>query len=73
MPNVVARDQIIRSSADIREALRKMLDSVPLGQLTAPEVTKHGIEMFAVCSKVASKGDSPLRKKAREALQTKRF
>jgi peptidyl-prolyl cis-trans isomerase SurA len=50
-----------------------MLDSVPLGQLTAPEVTKHGIEMFAVCSKVASKGDSPLRKKAREALQTKRF
>jgi peptidyl-prolyl cis-trans isomerase SurA len=49
MPNVVARNQIIRSSADIPEALRKMLDSVPLGQLTAPEVTKHGIEMFAVC------------------------
>jgi peptidyl-prolyl cis-trans isomerase SurA len=73
MPNVVARNQIIRSSADIPEALRKMLDSVPLGQLTAPEVTKHGIEMFAVCAKIASKGDGPLVKKTREALQVKRF
>jgi peptidyl-prolyl cis-trans isomerase SurA len=73
MPNVVARDQVIRSSADIPEALRKMLDSVPLGQLTAPEVTRHGIEMFAVCAKIASKGDSPLRKKTREALMSKRF
>lgn len=73
MPNVVARDQVIRSSADIPEVLRKVLDSVPLGQLTAPEVTRHGIEMFAVCAKVASKGDSPLRKKAREALMSKRF
>jgi peptidyl-prolyl cis-trans isomerase SurA len=73
MPNVVARDQIVRSSADVPEPLRKVLDSVPLGQLTAPEVTRHGIEMFAVCAKVASKGDSPLRKKARETLMTERF
>jgi peptidyl-prolyl cis-trans isomerase SurA len=73
MPNVVARDQIIRSSADLPESLRKVLDSVPLGQLTAPEVTRHGVEMFAVCAKVASKDDSPLRKKARETLMSERF
>jgi peptidyl-prolyl cis-trans isomerase SurA len=73
MPNVVARNQIVRSSADLPEPLRKILDSVPLGQLTAPEVTKHGIEMFAVCAKVAAKGDSPLRKKAREAMMGELF
>jgi hypothetical protein len=29
--------------------------------------------MFAVCAKIASKGDGPLVKKTREALQVKRF
>ena len=73
MPNVVARNQIVKSSADLPEPLRKVLDSVPLGQLTAPEITKHGIEMFAVCAKIASKSDSPLRKTTRETIMTERF
>jgi peptidyl-prolyl cis-trans isomerase SurA len=73
MRDVAVRDQITRASADLPEGLRKMLDSVPLGELTAPEVTKHGIEMFAVCSKNATKTDTPRRREAREKLMSQRF
>jgi peptidyl-prolyl cis-trans isomerase SurA len=72
--DVAVRDQIIRSSADVPPDLRKGLDSVPVGQLTAPEITKLGIEMFAVCAKDASKADnSPGKKQARETLFAEKF
>ncbi len=73
MRDVAVRDQVIRSSADIPEGLRKVLDSIPLGQLTAPEVTRHGVEMFAVCAKAETKTDTPGRRAARETLMTQRF
>jgi peptidyl-prolyl cis-trans isomerase SurA len=73
MRDVAVRDQVIRSSADLPESLRKMLDSIPLGQLTAPEVTRHGIEMFAICAKAETKTDTPGRRAARETLMTQRF
>jgi peptidyl-prolyl cis-trans isomerase SurA len=72
--DVAVRDQIVRSSADVPADLRKGLDSVPVGQLTAPEVTKLGIEMFAVCAKDAAKADnSPGKKQARESLFAEKF
>jgi peptidyl-prolyl cis-trans isomerase SurA len=72
--NVAVRDQIIRSSSDVPPDLRKGLDSVPVGQLTAPEITTLGIEMFAVCAKDASKADnSPGKKQAKEALFAQKF
>ena len=43
------------------------------GELTAPEVTRHGIEMFAVCSKNETKTDTPGRRKVRETLLAERF
>ena len=71
---VTVRDQIIRSSSDLPPEIRKTLDSVPVGQLTAPEATKLGVEMFAVCSKDASKADnSPGKKQARETLLGQKF
>jgi peptidyl-prolyl cis-trans isomerase SurA len=74
LKDVAVRDQIIRSSADVPPALRKGLDSVPVGQLTAPEVTKLGVEMFAVCAKDASKADNSLGKKqARETLFNEKY
>jgi peptidyl-prolyl cis-trans isomerase SurA len=74
LASVVVRDQIIRSSADVPPELRKGLDGVPVGQLTAPEITKFGIEMFAVCAKDTAKADnSPGKKQAREALFNERF
>jgi peptidyl-prolyl cis-trans isomerase SurA len=72
--DVAVRDQIIRSSADVPPDLRKGLDSVPVGQLTTPEITKLGVEMFAVCAKDASKADnSPGKRQARESLFNEKF
>jgi peptidyl-prolyl cis-trans isomerase SurA len=71
---VVVQNQIVRSSADVPPELRKGLDSVPVGQLTAPEITKLGVEMFAVCGKDPSKADnSPDKRQAREALLSQKF
>jgi peptidyl-prolyl cis-trans isomerase SurA len=69
----VVRDQVIRSSGDLNPELQKVLDAVPVGQLTAPEVTRHGVEMWAICGKQDSKADAPIKKQTREALATERF
>jgi len=69
----VVRDQVIKNSGDLGPELQKILDAVPVGQMTAPEVTRHGIEMWAICSKQDSKADAPVKKQAREALATARF
>ncbi len=72
--HVVVQPQIVRSSADIPPELRKGLDSVPVGQLTAPEVNSFGVQMYAVCSKDASKaGNSAGKKQARETLFNQRY
>jgi peptidyl-prolyl cis-trans isomerase SurA len=72
--DVAVRDQIIRSSADVPADLRKGLDDVPVGQLTAPEITTLGVEMFAVCAKDPSKSDNSAGKKqAKEALFNQKF
>jgi peptidyl-prolyl cis-trans isomerase SurA len=74
LTDVAVRDQIVRSSADVPADLRKGLDSVPVGQLTAPEITKLGVEMFAVCAKDAAKADnSPGKRQARESLFAQKF
>ena len=71
---VVVQPPIVRSSADLPPEARKSLDSVPVGQLTAPEINKTGVEMFAVCGKDPSKADnSPDKKQAREALFNQKF
>jgi peptidyl-prolyl cis-trans isomerase SurA len=69
----VVRDQVIRNSGDLNPELLKILDAVPIGQLTAPEVTRHGVEMWAICSKQDSKADAPIKKQTREALAAERF
>ncbi len=72
--DVAVREQVVRSSADIPPELRKVLDGVEVGRLTAPEVTKLGIEMFAMCAKKESSADnSPGKRKARESLMAQRF
>jgi peptidyl-prolyl cis-trans isomerase SurA len=71
--DVAVREQVIRNSADLAPELRKILDSIPIGQMSAPEITKHGVEMFAVCAKHASKADSPGKRQIREAIFAKRF
>jgi peptidyl-prolyl cis-trans isomerase SurA len=69
----IVRDQVVRSSGDLPPELRKILDAVPIGQLTAPEITRHGVEMYAICGKRESKADTPMKRKKREQVMTERF
>jgi peptidyl-prolyl cis-trans isomerase SurA len=71
--DVTVRDQVVRNSADLPPELHKLLDAVPVGQLTSPEVTRLGIEMFAVCGKQESKADNPMKKQVRETAFSERF
>jgi peptidyl-prolyl cis-trans isomerase SurA len=74
LKDVAVRDQVVRSSADIPEELRKVLDGIEVGKLTAPEVTKFGVEVFAVCAKKESTADNtPGKKRARETLYAARY
>jgi peptidyl-prolyl cis-trans isomerase SurA len=74
LKEVAVRDQITRSSADIPIELRKALDGMEVGKLTPPEVTKVGVEMFAICGKKESAAENtPGRRKARESLMVERF
>src|SRR5258708_637883 len=74
LKDVAVRYQLVRSSADIPAELRKVLDGVEVGRLTAPEVTKFGIEMFAICAKKKSAADnSPLRRQVRDSIMPDRL
>ncbi|BAT60962.1 chaperone SurA precursor [Variibacter gotjawalensis] len=54
--DVVVREQLTRSSADVGAKQREILESTAVGKLTPPDITSSGIELFAVCNKVAGKG-----------------
>jgi peptidyl-prolyl cis-trans isomerase SurA len=71
--DVAVRDPVTRNSADLTPQLRDMLGNIPVGRLTAPEVTAQGIQMFAVCGKKETTTESPLKRETREQIFTKRF
>jgi peptidyl-prolyl cis-trans isomerase SurA len=71
--DVAVRDQIVKSSADLAPALRKILDDVEVGKLTPMEVTPQGIQMFALCEKKESKLDAADRVRARDELFAEQF
>ena len=74
LKDVAVREQVIRSSADIPLELRKVLEGIEVGRLTPPEVTKFGIEMFAICAKKESTAEnSPGKRQAKENLMAKRY
>jgi peptidyl-prolyl cis-trans isomerase SurA len=70
--DVAVREPIVRNSIDLPAELRTMLDGVAVGRLTAPEVTKHGIQMFAVCAKRTTT-ESVGKRKARDAVFAERY
>ena len=74
LKDVAIREQVTRSSADIPPDLRKVLDGIEVGRLTAPEATKLGIQLFAICAKKQSSADNtPGKRKARESIMAERY
>jgi peptidyl-prolyl cis-trans isomerase SurA len=70
--DVAVRDPILRSSADLSEDLRKLLNETPIGRLTPPDVTPQGVELFAVCDKRETT-ETPGKRQAREELFGQQF
>jgi len=71
--NVAVREPVHRSSGDLPPQLRELLDSMEVGRLTTPEVTAQGLQMFALCEKKQSNGESAAKKEVREEIFNKRF
>ena len=73
MPNAAIRETVTRTSADLPAAVRDGLDKTPIGHLTAPEVTKQGVEMAALCAKKPTTVDTPKKKEIREKMYAEKY
>lgn len=72
MREVVVKDPLVKSSADLGAQYKKLLDDTPDGKMTPPEVTAAGIEVVAVCSRKEVIADISSRKEFRNALLSRR-
>jgi peptidyl-prolyl cis-trans isomerase SurA len=74
LKDVAIREQVVRSSADLPAELRKLLEGIEVGRLTPPEVTKYGVEMYAICARKESTADNtPGKRQARESVMAQRY
>ncbi len=72
-PNATIRETVTKTTADLPEALRKVLDDTPIGHLTAPEVTKAGIEMVVLCARKPTMIDTPKKREIREQMYQQKY
>jgi peptidyl-prolyl cis-trans isomerase SurA len=73
MQNAAIRDIVTRTSADLPGPLRELLDKTPIGHLTAPEITKQGVEMVALCGRKPTTVDTPKKREIREKMYTEKY
>ena len=73
MPNAAIREIVSKTSADIPPVLRELLDKTPVGHLTAPEVTKQGVEMVALCGRNPTTLDTPKKKEIRDKMYAEKY
>jgi peptidyl-prolyl cis-trans isomerase SurA len=73
MRNAAVRDIVTKTSADLPEVLRDMLEKTPVGRLTPPEKTKQGIEMVALCARNKTTIDTPKKKEIRDKMFVEKY
>jgi peptidyl-prolyl cis-trans isomerase SurA len=73
MQNAAIRDVVTRTSADLPGPLRELLDKTPIGHLTAPEITKQGVEMVALCGRKPTTVDTPKKREVRDKMYTQKY
>jgi peptidyl-prolyl cis-trans isomerase SurA len=73
MQNAAIRDIVTKTSADLPAVLRDVLDKTPVGHLTAPEVTKQGVEMVALCGRKPTTVDTPKKREMRDKMFAEKF
>lgn len=70
---VVVKQPIRRLSTDLAPALQKLLESLPDGRMTPPEVTANGIEVVAICDRREVPADISSNRELRNELLGKRL
>lgn len=73
MRGAAVREIVTKTSADLPDALREMLEKTPVGHLTPPERTKQGIEMVALCARNKTKIDMPKKREIREKMFVEKY
>jgi len=73
MQNATIRSIVTKTSADIPAPLREILDKTPIGHLTAPEQTKQGVEMVALCGRKPTTIDTPKKKEIRDKMFVEKY
>ena len=73
MQNAAIRDVVTKTSADIPAVLREVLDKTPIGHLTAPEQTKQGVEMVALCGRKPTTVDTPKKREIRDKMFVEKY
>jgi peptidyl-prolyl cis-trans isomerase SurA len=73
MQNAAIKEVVTKTSADIPAVLREGLDKTPIGHLTAPEMTKQGVEMVALCGRKPTTIDSPKKKEIRDKMYLEKY
>jgi peptidyl-prolyl cis-trans isomerase SurA len=73
MQNAAIRETVTKTSADIPAVIREGLDKTPIGHLTAPEETKQGIEMVALCGRKPTTIDTPQKKEIRDKMFAEKY
>jgi len=72
-PNATIRESVTKTTADLPEALRKVLDDTPIGHMTAPEVTRSGIEMVVLCSRKPTTIDTPKKREIQQKMYVEKY
>jgi peptidyl-prolyl cis-trans isomerase SurA len=73
MQNAAIREPVTKTSADIPGPLREVLDKTPIGHLTAPEITKQGVEMVALCGRKPTTVDTPKKREIRDKMYQQKY
>ena len=68
LPGVAVRDVVTRSSTQLGDGIKDVLDKTPIGHLTAPSRSGNGIEVIAVCERGAARNDDDLRKEISDRI-----
>ena len=73
LKDVAVRDPVVRTSGDLSASLRDILEKTQEGRLTPPEVTRQGIELYAICRKRETTSELPGKREVRETMMNERF
>jgi peptidyl-prolyl cis-trans isomerase SurA len=71
--DIVVREPITRTSAELNQQLQDLLNKLEVGHATQPERSAGGFQMFALCEKKTSSSETAEKREIRDQIFSKRF